>query len=613
MNSMLTLVDHPAVPALTWTLVHFLWQGTALAFVAYLLSRALRPSATSRYAIGVLTLVAMLVTSIVPFGFLVRWGGDAPISAALSEQTAVDTVIGLVPAVAGLWLAGVALLSMRLLGGWLVARRLAKRALRPVAPEIEAMARRVAGRLALDRVVAVFESAAVSVPVLVGWVRPVVLLPAAAMSGLTVTQVEALLAHELAHVRRHDYLVNLVQSAVETLLFYHPAVWWVSRQVRAEREHCCDDLAVGVCDRVVYATALADLAAMSLVPRTALAATDGSLLARVRRILGGSGDVHTPASGWLPVSVIVLVTSVLVPVALLSAGAGQSGEPQKVVVVPKVRRADQVKVALVPTVQKVEGVKVSVVPDVQKAVQVKVAPRVDVREAVDGQVVVAPKPVVREGEVRVVVAPKVDVRGIGEAQVVVAPKPVVREGEVRVVVAPKVDVRGIGEAQVPRPPPAPPVAPVPPARTAPAAPPAPPASPAPPARIGDQERRLTQEERQRLEQELQKLADALRDNVNIEEIEQRLRELVQRLRDQAGRTEAALRDLRVQEAEIQRALARSRTPELERQAERVAAEVQAVTARLREVQEINAEQMVAEALKLRELREFNAQAMTAEA
>jgi hypothetical protein len=94
------------------------------------------------------------------------------------------------------------------------------------------------------------------------------------------------IAHELAHIRRHDYLVNLLQSFVETLLFYHPAVWWVSSEVRAEREHCCDDLAVEVCgDRVVYVTALAELT--SIERRAfALAATDGSLVARVRRILG---------------------------------------------------------------------------------------------------------------------------------------------------------------------------------------------------------------------------------------------------------------------------------------------------------------------------------------
>ena len=78
----------------------------------------------------------------------------------------------------------------------------------------------------------------------VGWLRPVILLPASALTGLAPSQLEAVIAHELAHIRRHDYLVNLFQTTVETLLFYHPASWWISRQIRAEREHCCDDVAV---------------------------------------------------------------------------------------------------------------------------------------------------------------------------------------------------------------------------------------------------------------------------------------------------------------------------------------------------------------------------------
>jgi beta-lactamase regulating signal transducer with metallopeptidase domain len=170
----------------------------------------------------------------------------------------------------------------------------------------------VAGRLALDRAVRIVESSAVSVPAMIGWMKPVILLPAAALSGLTPGQLEALIAHELAHVRRHDYLVNLLQTAVETLLFYHPAVWWASRQVRTEREHCCDDLAVGVCDRVAYVTALANLAAFSARPRFAMAATGGSLLRRVRRLLGQPPADHGRASGWIAALAIATIGGALV-------------------------------------------------------------------------------------------------------------------------------------------------------------------------------------------------------------------------------------------------------------------------------------------------------------
>ena len=156
-----------------------------------------------------------------------------------------------------------------------------------MSPAIDAAARVIAERLRIRRAVAILESRAVVVPTLVGWVKPVVLLPAAALAGLSPEQLQAILAHELAHVRRHDYLVNLLQSMVETLLFYHPATWWVSAQVRAEREHCCDDLAVEVCgDRLVYVSALAELTTLAGHRGFALAATDGSLLGRVRRILG---------------------------------------------------------------------------------------------------------------------------------------------------------------------------------------------------------------------------------------------------------------------------------------------------------------------------------------
>ena len=102
----------------------------------------------------------------------------------------------------------------------------------------------------------------VDTPTVIGWLRPVVLLPVAALANLTPDQVQAILAHELAHVRRHDFVVNLLQTIAETLLFYHPAVWWLSHRIRVEREHCCDDIAVEVCgDPVGYAEALTTLAA----------------------------------------------------------------------------------------------------------------------------------------------------------------------------------------------------------------------------------------------------------------------------------------------------------------------------------------------------------------
>src|SRR6185295_2411884 len=126
----------------------------------------------------------------------------------------------------------------------------------------------------------------VQAPTVVGWLRPVVLVPVGALAGLPADQVEALLLHELAHIRRHDYLVNILQNVAESLLFYHPAVWWISGHIRAERELCCDDMAVFVCgDSLSYARALAQLESFRPAQVSALAANGGSLADRIARLL----------------------------------------------------------------------------------------------------------------------------------------------------------------------------------------------------------------------------------------------------------------------------------------------------------------------------------------
>jgi beta-lactamase regulating signal transducer with metallopeptidase domain len=373
MMSLLTeFILDPSLNAFAWALVHFVWQGALIGVVAFVLLRLVRPSeASTRYLIGVTALGAMLVAPVATFvaldrsstargltavastlppdqtneggsvqGVAVQPAGSAAstpgvtgwILADLSNPGARSLVTGGLGRAAGsnsglspgwlllivsIWLTGVVLLSIRLIGGWLVARHLARQTVARVPPALERRAKVLAQRLRLSRAVAILESQAVVVPTLIGWLRPVVLLPAAALGGLSPQQLEAILAHELAHVRRHDYLINLLQSVVETLLFYHPAVWWISAQVRAEREHCCDDLAVAVCgDRLVYVTALAELTSMAARPSLALAATDGSVVGRVRRILGRSRPVHEPPPGW----------AVLALLALALAGTAGSGD-----------------------------------------------------------------------------------------------------------------------------------------------------------------------------------------------------------------------------------------------------------------------------------------------
>ncbi len=329
-----------SVQALGGALLHFLWQGALIGLAAAALLR-ITNSASVRYAIGIGALIAMLLAPAATFFALLSSPPETapavpgavtlsqvlaqPIAVAsqLASATPSSTGVPLWP-VAGVfvWMSGILVLSIRLAGGWLVARRMATRAVRPAAAHIQAVAAALADRLALGRVVDVFESSTVAVPVVVGWLRPAVIFPVAALAGLSPAQIEALLAHELAHVRRHDYLINLLQSFAEVVLFYHPAVWWLSSRVRAERELCCDDLAVGVCDRLVYATALTDLAAMRS-PSVALAATGGDLLARVRRILGREEPSMSSKGRWIPAVVVAAVMVAAVPALLASVRSNQ--------------------------------------------------------------------------------------------------------------------------------------------------------------------------------------------------------------------------------------------------------------------------------------------------
>src|SRR5258708_25411516 len=202
------------------------------------------------------------------------------------------------PTIVLTWAIGVLLLSVRLLFGWIRAHEMAKRNAVPAGRDWQRAASRLAEALNLRRGVTLLESAAVEVPTVIGFLRPVILLPMATLSGLSTDQIEMILAHELAHIRRHDFLINLLQAVVETLLFYHPAVWWISHSVRVEREHCCDDMAVAVCGNALqYARALTRLEELRVDPAHAfIAANRGPLLSRIRRLIRDrAAPPHRPA------------------------------------------------------------------------------------------------------------------------------------------------------------------------------------------------------------------------------------------------------------------------------------------------------------------------------
>ena len=165
---------------------------------------------------------------------------------------------------------------------------------------------------------------------MIGWLRPTVLIPADSFARLTLRQLEALLAHEIAHIRRHDYLVNLLQTSVEALLFFHPAVWWVSSRIRAERENCCDDSAVALCggDRLLVARALFSLEEQRPAPALRVAASGGSLKKRVMRLVSPVSSARCRAeAGWAGASLIFGTCALVIATWLAAPSQARNNAP----------------------------------------------------------------------------------------------------------------------------------------------------------------------------------------------------------------------------------------------------------------------------------------------
>ncbi|HEV2881634.1 MAG TPA: M56 family metallopeptidase [Pyrinomonadaceae bacterium] len=326
------LLAHPVLQTLGWTLLHFIWQGALVAILYAGVALSLRrATANLRYTVACACMLLMLALPVATFfhlnsnatatAFDRRTPEDTPAEPSGAQGTAAtsssaparlyanllivpedggasaplqrwaeDRFTSALPWLVLVWFAGALALTLRLAGGWVLTERLRREPAGALAREWRETVARLARQLRVSRPVRLCESAFVEVPTVIGWLRPVILVPASALVGLSAPQLEALLAHELAHIRRHDYLVNLLQSMTEIVLFYHPAVWWLSGRVRVEREHACDDLAVRATgDVLVYARALTTLETLrgqKANARTlAVAADGGILMQRIQRLI----------------------------------------------------------------------------------------------------------------------------------------------------------------------------------------------------------------------------------------------------------------------------------------------------------------------------------------
>jgi len=344
------------------TLLHFLWQGAGIAAIAFVLLFWLRNRAPqTRYVVACTALVAMVAAPLVTAAVLSRSVAttashplipvpyqSGPDRDSVPDGRSILTNLAMarglssvdavppgprawLPMVVLLWSIGVSVLLLRLFGGWWRIHRLHRASRAASASAWAGATARIAASLGLTRRVHVVDSPHVDTPTVIGWMKPVILLPIAAFAGLSPSQVEAILAHELAHIRRHDFLVNLLQTFAETLLFYHPAVWWLSARIRSEREHCCDLVALSVCgDAVSYAEALVELESWRTVHAPlALAATGGTLIARVRRLLGTPADDRPRrCSSMVIAGVVALVICVAGASRYLVAAQPNASAPQ---------------------------------------------------------------------------------------------------------------------------------------------------------------------------------------------------------------------------------------------------------------------------------------------
>ena len=340
MTLLVSWLSETTLRYLALSLLHFLWQGAALAALAYVLM-ALCRSAAARYTVGVATMALMIAAPVATFvvfrsqerALSPAKSADATVVSASAAHEPVAAPVNTrtkqsenengttyFPWLVELWFAGVALLGLRSAGGILLVERLRRKETIPVTEELLGICESLQQRMGLNRVVRYCESLYLDAPAVAGWIRPVVLLPVSAVSGLTTAQLEAVIAHELAHIGRYDAFVNLFQVGVETLLFYHPAVWWLGKRVRAEREHCCDDTAVALCGSpVAYAHALTRLAESKAAPQLAMAANRSPLVERIARLLGANRGAESFRGANLSAGVLCLSAALLAGSALLGS------------------------------------------------------------------------------------------------------------------------------------------------------------------------------------------------------------------------------------------------------------------------------------------------------
>jgi len=332
------ILSENLINALGWTLVHSLWQGAAAAVGFALLMIFMRKyRSQTRYYIGVMTIMLVLAMAVVTFVNIYNGGaagavtaGQNPGAAALITGSVEIEESGSIiaffkhyfnrhlPLLVTAWLLGILVLVLRFAGGFIYNQRIKVHRTRPLSKNWQDRLEALCRGIGIQRPVRLVESALVKMPMTIGHLKPVILFPLGLVMGLPRDQVEALLAHELAHISRRDYLVNIMQNLVDIVFFYHPGVRWISAHVRAERENCCDDIAVSVSgDSLNFAKALTNIQVTgrglnSIEPAVAASGKRYGLLTRVKRLLSPPAMGSQFTEGFIGASILAVCLLTLV-------------------------------------------------------------------------------------------------------------------------------------------------------------------------------------------------------------------------------------------------------------------------------------------------------------
>ncbi len=358
MNYLSSLISGPFIDALGWTLVHSIWQGALIAsLVAIIMIMLRKGSAKSRYLVYFSSLILMLGISVATF---IKVYDPADASEKIDTAQGVESInedlflaahensfteesqFGKAkkafagyfernfPLFVSLWFLGICFFLLKFLGGYAYSQRLKHYRTLEATKYWNRKVLILSHKIGLNKSIRLAESALIKVPMVVGYLKPVILVPLGMLSSLPPQQVEAILTHELAHIYRKDYLFNLIQSVIDILFFYHPAIWWISRNIRMEREHICDDLVIMVNqDSIEYARALASVQEMKSnypAPAPALARNKYELLNRIHRMMNKPRIIPSFTEGFM--SALIILAGIIGMSATAAISFGSEELPQ---------------------------------------------------------------------------------------------------------------------------------------------------------------------------------------------------------------------------------------------------------------------------------------------